>query len=132
MLDRTSGETHVRVTFRVDGQILEFTGHGAYTTEQIAAAVQAAKEHPEYPSPVRLLIDIRDSQMDRSVEDVRARLALAEKHLDPVRIAFVAAGETRERLVRMYRTRIADTTRVPIAIFSDVAAARAWLTASAW
>jgi hypothetical protein len=124
----TRVDAHGGVTFHINGPILEVTGHGAYTTEQIAAAVQAAKQHPGFRSPALLLIDIRDSQIHYSFEDVRAWLALLQEQLAPVRIAFGVAGEAREHLARIYQSRAVEMTSVPVEVFTDLDAARGWLT----
>jgi hypothetical protein len=118
------------VDFRISGQIVETIGHGTYTTEQIAAVFQAVRHDPGFRPPALLLIDLRDSQVHHSFDDVRARLTLIEEQLGALRVAFVVAGDARERLARIYQARATETNRVPVEVFTDPDAAREWLEAA--
>ena len=112
------------VTYAIRGPVVEVTGDGAYTTADVAAMLDAATRDPACPLPVLLLIDIRRSEITHMFRDVVARTALLQA-MAP-RVAFVAAGEAREHLAQVYRTR-ADLTGIRVEVFGDVDAAREWL-----
>lgn len=115
------------VRYEIAGNILAIVGAGTYTTEEIAAALSAAKNDPSLPSPVRLLIDISRSDMVHSLDDVRARLELIRQHFGRTQhVAFVASGVARMRLAEIYQRRAQDAA-IQVAIFSERIAAENWL-----
>ena len=118
------------ITYRINGPLLEVTGVGVYTTEDVDAMYVAAKNDPALPIPTLLLVDIRESEMVHTFSDVRDRLRVLEKHLGLIMapyIAFVVSGVARDRLAQLYKARAAAAAEVQVEIFNDPEAAREWL-----
>ena len=118
------------LTYSISGPILELKGVGVYATEDVAAVLTAAKNDPHFPTPTRLLIDIRESEISHSFADVRARLTLIEEQLGRSMVpfvAFVVVGVARDRLAQIYQTRAKETSAFHIEVFTDPGEARAWL-----
>ena len=113
------------VTYAIQGPIVEVTGEGAYTTADIAETLATAHRDPAWPSPALFLVDIRQSQITHTFQDIAAKLSLLQT-VSP-RVAFVVAGAAREYLAQIYRSRAEATGEIQVEVFSDAETARAWL-----
>jgi hypothetical protein len=118
------------VSYVINGPILELKGEGAYGTGEITAVLIAARRDPRLPSPALLLIDIRESEINHTFADVRARLSIVQQQFGPTMapfIAFVVTGAAREHLAQIYQTLAKEISSIQIEIFADPQTARDWL-----
>jgi len=103
---------------------------GVVTVEEILRILDAIVAHPDFEPGMPQLLDLTGAE-DADVDSDRLRrvVSAAERllpKLRPTRLALVARKPVLFGVSRMYEA-LADVLPVPVRVFTDLDAARAWL-----
>ena len=114
----------------IEGGLLRMELVGTYTHPDIGRAFLAAIADPACPREVRLLVDVRRSEVlaERSADQIRAVSEFLGPHADRIgrRCAVVAVSDVHYGLTRMGAV-FCEGAGVTTRVFREAADALAWL-----